>query len=179
MPLLGVYQLNNSLNVLFSAEILAKEGYDIDYGDIRRGLKNTKWHGRFEVLRRDPYVIFDGAHNPDGIRSAAESIRRYFGTKKLSLLIGVMADKDYGLYADMLGENIEKVFTVVPDNPRALDSASLAAVFTEKGIAAESFDVLSEGVKSAYDFAKQRNIPLIALGSLYMYREFTESLSIL
>ena len=68
------------------------------------------------------------------------------------------------------------MFTVVPDNPRALDSESLAAVFTEKGIAAESFDVLDDGVKAAYSYAKSNDVPLIALGSLYMYRQFTESL---
>ncbi len=176
VPLLGVYQLNNALNVIFCSEILTKKGYNIDYGDIRRGLAKTEWHGRFEMLRRDPYVIFDGAHNPDGIRFASESIERYFGRKKVAMLIGVMADKDYRLYSEMLGNHAAKVFTVKPDNPRALDSASLAKVFSEKNISAESFDVLADGVKSAYEYAKSRNIPLIALGSLYMYREFNEVL---
>ena len=176
VPLLGVYQLNNALNVIFCSEILTKKGYNIDYGDIRRGLAKTEWHGRFEMLRRDPYVIFDGAHNPDGIRFASESIERYFGRKKVAMLIGVMADKDYRLYSEMLGNHAAKVFTVKPDNPRALDSASLAKVFSEKSISAESFDVLADGVKSAYEYAKSRNIPLIALGSLYMYREFNEVL---
>ena len=177
VPLLGAYQLNNALNVLFCAEILSKAGFDIDYGDVRRGLMKTKWHGRFEILRRDPYVIFEGAHNPDGIRLAAESISHYFTGKKVALLAGVMADKEYHLYADMLGDLTDKVFTVTPDNPRALDSAALARVFTEKGIAAESFDVLAEGVGSAYSYAKRKGIPLIALGSLYMYREFTDALA--
>ena len=176
VPLLGVYQLNNALNVIFCSEILTKKGYNIDYGDIRRGLAKTEWHGRFEMLRRDPNVIFDGAHNPDGIRFASESIERYFGRKKVAMLIGVMADKDYRLYSEMLGNHAAKVFTVKPDNPRALDSASLAKVFSEKNISAESFDVLADGVKSAYEYAKSRNIPLIALGSLYMYREFNEVL---
>jgi len=176
VPLLGVYQLNNALNVIFCSEILTKKGYNIDYGDIRRGLAKTEWHGRFEMLRRDPYVIFDGAHNSDGVRFASESIERYFGRKKVAMLIGVMADKDYRLYSEMLGNHAAKVFTVKPDNPRALDSASLAKVFSEKNISAESFDVLADGVKAAYEYAKSRNIPLIALGSLYMYREFNEVL---
>ena len=172
VPLLGVYQLNNALNVLFCTEMLIKKGYNIDYGDIRRGLAQTEWHGRSEMLRRDPNVIFDGAHNPDGIRFASESIERYFGRKKVAMLIGVMADKDYRLYSEILGCYAEKVFTVRPDNPRALDSATLAGVFAEKKINVKSFEVLEDGVKAAYDFAKSRNIPLIALGSLYMYREF-------
>lgn len=175
--LLGTYQLNNALNVLFCTEILVKQGLRIDYGDVRRGLLGTEWHGRFEVLRREPYVIFEGAHNPDGIRFASESISRYFGRNKVAMLIGVMADKDYRLYADMLHDQVGKVFTVRPDNPRALDSASLAAVFTDKGIEAESFEVLDEGVKAAYSYAKSHDMPLVALGSLYMYREFTAALA--
>ena len=99
-------------------------------------------------------------------------IERYFGRKKVAMLIGVMADKDYRLYSEILGCYAEKVFTVRPDNPRALDSATLAGVFAEKKINVKSFEVLEDGVKAAYDFAKSRNIPLIALGSLYMYREF-------
>ena len=87
-----------------------------------------------------------------------------------------MADKDYHLYADMLGGYIHKAFTVKPDNPRSLDSDTLAAAFREKGIAAESFPVLDDGVRAALDEAKKNRLPLIALGSLYMYREFTAAL---
>ena len=174
-PLCGSYQLDNTVNVLLCADILKKLGFDISDDALKNGLAKTKWHGRFEILRREPYVIFDGAHNPDGIRFAADTISRYF-KEKVVILIGVMADKEYGLYADMLGKYIDKAFTVKPDNPRALDSKRLAEVFTEKGIKAEGFDVLADGVRSAYSYAKEKNIPLIALGSLYMYREFTKFL---
>ncbi|MBR1824500.1 MAG: bifunctional folylpolyglutamate synthase/dihydrofolate synthase [Ruminococcus sp.] len=174
-PLCGSYQLGNTLNVLQCAEILGKNGFPVSESALKNGLLKTKWHGRFEILSRDPYVIFDGAHNPDGIHFAADTISRYFD-KKAAILIGVMADKEYGLYADMLGHLIDKAFTVKPDNPRALDSAALAEVFTAKGIPSESFEVLTDGVRSAYSYAKEKNIPLIALGSLYMYREFTQAL---
>ena len=174
-PLSGSYQLDNTVNVLLCADILKKLGFDISDDALKNGLAKTKWHGRFEILRREPYVIFDGAHNPDGIHFAADTISRYF-KEKVAILIGVMADKEYGLYADMLGKYIDKAFTVKPDNPRALDSKTLAGVFTEKGIEAEGFDVLADGVRSAYSYAKEKNIPLIALGSLYMYREFTKYL---
>ena len=172
-PLCGSYQLDNTVNVLICVDLLRKLGFEISDDALKNGLLKTKWHGRFEILRREPLVIFDGAHNPDGIRFAADTISRYF-KDKVTILIGVMADKEYGLYADMLGKYIDKAFTVKPDNPRSLDSKALADVFTAKGINAESFEVLADGVKSAYSYAKEKNIPLIALGSLYMYREFTE-----
>jgi dihydrofolate synthase/folylpolyglutamate synthase len=178
VPLCGTYQRDNIVNLMCCVEILRKKGVTIGTENLRRGLAETVWQGRFEVMRRDPYVVFDGAHNPDGIARAAESIGMYF-TQKVVLLIGVMADKDYKLYTDMLGRFIEKVFTVTPDNPRALDSAALAKVFTDKGIPAESFEYLPDGVSAAYSYAKEKGLPMMALGSLYMYREFKETMALI
>ena len=176
IPLPGTYQTENAVNVLCCIGILRREGLDIPHESVREGLASVKWHGRFEILRREPLIIYDGAHNPDGIRCAADSIRRYFGGRKVALFIGVMADKEYGLYADMLGELAERAFAVKPANPRALDSKILAEALTERGLFTESFDDFSSGVKAACDYAAERKIPLIALGSLYMYRQFTEAL---
>ena len=135
-----------------------------------------KWHGRFEVISREPLIIYDGAHNPDGIRCAADSIRRYFGDKKVVLLIGVMADKEYGLYADMLGELADRAFAVKPDNPRALDSSALAQALTQLGLQTLPYEDYAEGAKAACEYAKEHDMPLIALGSLYMYQQFTDAI---
>ncbi len=179
IPLLGTYQAENAVNVLSCIGILRREGMDIPEKAVREGLENVGWHGRFEVVSREPLIIYDGAHNPDGIRCAADSIRRYFGGNKVALLIGVMADKEYGLYADMLGELAEKAFAVKPDNPRSLDSEKLAWALNERGLETVPFSDLAEGTAAAYEYAKKRGIPLIALGSLYMYRQFTEALAAL
>ncbi|MBQ6182051.1 MAG: bifunctional folylpolyglutamate synthase/dihydrofolate synthase [Ruminococcus sp.] len=179
IPLIGEYQPYNAANVLTAVEILRNNGVDIPDNAIRAGLASVKWHGRFEVLRQEPLVIFDGSHNPDGIRSAAKTIAELFPDTKPALLIGVMADKEYQLYADILGSLIDCVFTVKPDNPRSLSSEILAETFTEKGISAKPFTVLTDGVSEALSYVKKKRIPLIALGSLYMYREFTAALDTL
>ena len=177
LSLLGTYQFANAINAVSCAEILNELGLSIPYSAVQQGLADVKWHGRFELMRKEPIVISDGAHNPDGIRQAADCIRKYFGGRKVALLIGVMADKEYCLYPELLGELTACVFAVTPDNPRSLDSRELAGVFSEKGIPAEAFTVLEKGVSAAYDYAKRTGTPLIALGSLYMYRQFTEALS--
>ena len=177
IPLLGTYQPVNAANVLTAVELLRGEGLDIPHDAVKNGLAAAQWHGRFEVLRRDPLIIFDGSHNPDGIRCAAESIRLYSGGKRVALLIGVMADKDYGLYGEMLRGLADCAFTVKPDNPRALDSQTLAESLAGKGIPSAAFSDLAEGVRTAVEYAKTNRIPLIALGSLYMYREFTGALA--
>lgn len=179
IPLAGKYQLDNAVNVLCAVEILRNSGISIPDDAVLNGLKKVSWHGRFEILRHDPYVIFDGSHNPEGIKYAAESIREYFPETKLVMLIGVMADKDYTVYPEMFSGLIRKAFAVRPDNKRALAPEILAETMSNGGIPAESFDDINAGVKAAYDLAVKEKCPMIALGSLYMYREFTESLSLL
>lgn len=176
IPLIGAYQPYNAANVLTAVDILRIEGLDIPESAVISGLATVRWHGRFEVLRREPLVIYDGSHNPDGIRCAADTIAALFPDSRPLLLVGVMADKEYSLYADMLGGLICGAYTVMPDNPRSLDSSALAESFSSKGIPAKAFPVLEDGVKAAYSYAKINKVPLIALGSLYMYREFTSAL---
>ena len=169
--LIGSYQKYNLANVLTAVEILRSMEMNIPDNAVKLGIEKAVWQGRFEVVSRNPLIIYDGAHNPDGIIQAAESISRYI-SGKIALLIGVMADKEYGLYPEILGKFIDKAFTVIPDNPRSLDSDTLAAAFEEKGINAVSCGSVENGVRQALEYAKSRNIPLIALGSLYMYGEF-------
>ena len=169
--LIGSYQKYNLANVLTTVEILRSMEMNIPDNAVKSGIEKAVWQGRFEVVSRNPLIIYDGAHNPDGIIQAAESIGTYI-SGKIALLIGVMADKEYGLYPEILGKFIDKAFTVIPDNPRSLDSDTLAAAFEEKGINAVSCGSVENGLTKALGYAKSRNIPLIALGSLYMYGEF-------
>lgn len=176
--LTGTYQQYNIANVLTAVEILRQYGLDIPDSCVKSGLESTEWHGRFELISENPVIIFDGAHNPDGIKQASESIEKYFKNQKIALLTGVMADKDYRLYPELLGKYISCAFAVTPDNPRALNSIFLADAFLNKNIPAVFFDNLNDGIKSAVDYAVKNNIPLIALGSLYLYKDFIKILNL-
>ncbi|MBR0136613.1 MAG: folate family ECF transporter S component, partial [Clostridia bacterium] len=98
LGLLGAYQPENAANVLTAVELLREQGLDISDEAVKRGLENAVWPARFELISKEPVVIFDGSHNPDGVALAAESIRKLFPGKKAVLLMGVMADKDYKKY---------------------------------------------------------------------------------
>ena len=176
LSLLGSYQPENAANVLTAVELLRAEGMDIPGEAVRTGLAKAEWHGRNELISRDPIVIFDGAHNPDGVALAARSMEKLLNGQKAVLLMGVMADKDYNKYPDLLKERAERVFCIRPENPRALDPAVLASCFAAGGIDAESCEDFREGVKAAYAYAKRERLPLVALGTLYMYSEFTDAL---
>ena len=176
LPLLGTYQPHNLATVLSLFDALREKGIDIDEKTLRLGLLQVKWRGRFEKLSNDPVIISDGAHNPEGIEAAVSGIRTYFGSERVLLLTAVMADKDYRGMVKALAPVVGEVFTLTPNNPRALPAADFAAVWREHGIPATGFDTPNAAVAAAVGAATAQKKPLFSLGSLYMYAEVTEAL---
>ena len=176
ISLLGKYQPKNASSVLCAVDILKKCGFNICENSVLRGLSSAKWIGRFEILNENPLVIFDGAHNPQGICASVESVLSYFD-KKVYILTGVLKDKDYLFIAKELSKIAEKAFTITPDNPRALSSEEYAEILENEGIISMSFKTINEAYKKAKEEAKRDNKPLIILGSLYTYASlFTPTL---
>ncbi len=171
LPLLGAYQPYNATLVLTAIELLNKQGFAIGEGAVRKGLACVRWPARFELLSREPIIIYDGGHNPEGVRAAVASVKAYFGTQRVNLLSGVMADKDRGEMIETMKPIIARVFAVTPNNPRALAAADYAAQLSSYGIPAVSCGSVADGVKAAIESSKQEGIPLICLGSLYLYEE--------
>ncbi len=167
--LLGTYQPRNAALAVCACELLCERGLTISENALRRGLCNARWPGRFEVIAHHPLMIFDGAHNPQGIHSAVESIKTYFGEKKIYLLTGVLRDKDYTEIAGELATVAAKAFTLTPDSPRALSAEEYARVLRGEGIDATAFESLDDALGAAWSAAKEEGVPLICLGSLYVY----------
>ena len=171
LPLLGAYQPYNATLVLTAIELLKEQGFQIDDTAVRKGLERVRWPARFELLSRDPIIIYDGGHNPEGVRAAVASVKAYFGEQRVNLLSGVMADKDRGEMIETMKPIIARAFTVTPNNPRSLAAADYAAQLTSYGIEASSYASVAEGVRAAIESSKQEGIPLVCLGSLYLYEE--------
>jgi dihydrofolate synthase/folylpolyglutamate synthase len=169
LNLLGLYQPQNAALAITAAGILSDSGVALSDEHILRGLENASWPARFEILSKEPLVIFDGAHNPQGISAAVESIKLYFADRKVYLLTGVLRDKDYTAIAKDLSSVASKAFTLTPDNPRALTAKEYADVLQSAGISATPSDSIKEAFERAKEAAKNDGIPLICLGSLYVY----------
>ena len=169
LSLAGLYQPKNAANVLTAVDILRTRGLDIPEDAVLRGLASAKWPARFEVISREPLVIFDGAHNPEGIAAAVESISRYFGDKKVYLLSGVLKDKDYAFIASKVSEVASRAFTLTPDNPRALSAEDYAEELRKNGVSATPYASIREAFTAAKSAAREDSVPLVCLGSLYTY----------
>lgn len=176
LPLLGVYQPRNALHVLSAVELLRSGGWKIPDAAVRNGLKQVKWPARFEKIHEDPLILFDGGHNPEGVKAATASVKTYFGDRKLLLVTGVMQDKDYPQMVKELASVSGKAFCVRPDNPRALSADRLADVFTRNGVAAVACSSVSEAVSSAVKEAKETQNAVLCVGSLYLYQEVRKAL---
>ena len=165
--LVGTYQAKNAAVAITALELLRQKCWTISDQNLKDGLLTVRWPARFELLRRNPIFIADGGHNPQGIAAVADSLMEHFPNRKVTFLIGVMADKDIPQMIDVLAPLAKECITVTPNNPRALHADVLAAMLTERGLEAVSRDDVPEGVRVAIERAGTDGI-VCALGSLYM-----------
>ncbi len=170
ITLAGEYQPRNAAAVISAVKMLRELGYDVSDTALRIGLAKTKWPARFELLSEDPIIIYDGGHNPDGVKVTFASARLCLDKRPI-LLTGIMADKDYTETARIAAQYAHRVYAVTPLVPRALDADSYADVYRSLGVEAVAADSIEAGVASAIADAKRESRPLLIFGSLYMYAD--------
>lgn len=166
LPLIGTYQPYNAAVAVTAVERLIARGYNISAQNIVEGLRDVYWPGRFEVLRRDPVFILDGAHNPHGIEATAKSLMSYFGENSITFVIGVMADKDVKNMMKFIAPLAKRFVTVKPNYYRAMDENVLAGILRQYGKPVIPSETMLGGVKYAIDVEGKKGV-VCALGSLY------------
>lgn len=176
IPLMGEYQQKNAAIVLEVIDIFTEKGYALSENAIRDGIAKTLWPARFEKLHKNPTLIFDGGHNPQGVKAAIGSLNLHFPGKKAVLVVGIMKDKNVDGVLSLLAPYADKLFAVTPDNPRSLDSHELCKMATEHGINAVNSCSVKEGIDAAIGYACDKKI-ILAIGSLYMYSEVKKALA--
>lgn len=176
----GIYQTRNTATVLTAVNILRERNISISDAAVLKGLDSAVWKARFEILSEEPLIVYDGAHNPQGIRAAVENIEHYLSplteNGKVLLLMGVLADKDYKTMIDTLAPLTDAVYTVMPKNDRSLDSEGTANEFKSHGVNATPYELLEDGVFAAVREAQKRKMPLVCLGSLYLYADVKQTI---
>lgn len=167
LPLLGRHQLCNAAVALTAIRVLQARGWAITDSHIRRGLASTDWPGRFQIIGRDPLFIIDGGHNPQCIQALEQNIRDYLPGRPLTVLTGVMQDKDYHCMYRGVAPYAHSFITVTPDNPRSLPAGELAAYIRELGCSATACGTIREGVALALEQAGPDGT-VLCYGSLYL-----------
>ena len=172
IQLLGNYQMENAMAVLDIIDCLIRRGWGITENAIRAGLAQATWPGRFEVLSREPLLIVDGAHNPNGVEALVDTIRAYFPDQKINFVMGVMKDKDYLTMLRLIAPYAARFITELPDAHRALRPEQLKSeirAYFDGPV--ETADSVTEAVQRAMEIAEGSDAITICFGSLYQVAE--------
>ncbi len=163
----GNYQAENAAVALAALGALRQRGFDMPDNALREGLQNARWPGRFELLRENPPLILDGAHNPQGAQSLANSLAAYYPGQKCVFLMAAMRDKDVIGCLRAVAPLARAMIAIPLDSPRAYTAQELCSLMLQ--YCGEAF--VSDGVESALRLSQtllREGDVACAFGSLYL-----------
>jgi len=172
LDLPGIYQTKNLVTVLEICTQLQHLGWNVEDADIKKGLQSAKkltdLHGRWDVVRQDPLVVLDVAHNEDGIKILMEQVE-VTEHDQVHIIFGIVKDKELEKILSLFPKLAEYYFTQA-NIPRALDANLLkqtADVFQLKG---EVYPDVNVAIKAALTKASVNDLILVC-GSVFLVGE--------
>ena len=172
LDLQGIYQLKNVLTVLESVKQLQQQGWDVKEAAIQKGLRYTKnitgFHGRWDIVHREPLLVLDVGHNEDGIKQIAEQIE-ITDHENLHIIIGLVKDKEADKVLKLLPPRATYYFTKA-QIPRALPEDQLALKGNSTGLTGNHYPDVNTAVKQALSHATKRDLILVC-GSVFVVGE--------
>lgn len=172
LNLAGKHQLENAKTALAAIESVRQRGLlNITDDDISVGFSKAVNPARFELLSKNPVVILDGAHNPNGIEALKNAVRNFLDGERITCVMGMLADKDIDSSIKLLDGVFETVYTVPVDNPRAISSNELAQKCKGYFKSVTSFDSAEKAFDGAFENVKKNGGAVVICGSLYLAGE--------
>ncbi len=166
ISLAGCFQVENAALAVEAIDALGQKGFPVTEEQLRRGLLQASWYGRFTVIAEHPLFIVDGAHNEDAAKRLAESIDFYFTNGKIIYIMGVLKDKEYDRMISLTCSRAAHIVTVTPpDSQRALSAYELARAASVHHPSVTAADSLEEAVEMSRLLAGRDGV-IIAFGSL-------------
>jgi dihydrofolate synthase / folylpolyglutamate synthase len=173
LPLLGKHQIENAATAVACVEALAqREEKRLTMETLANGLASVRWPCRIEVVREEPLVIVDGAHNRDSARRLAETLIEYFACERALFVTGCGSDKDIQGLAEELAPLAGRVLAVRSEHPRAMEPQRIAEVFERLNIDAEIVDNVPNALDRGLAATSDGVFTLICVaGSLFVAAE--------
>ena len=170
LGLRGIHQARNAALALGMLERLETKGFSVSKDQIREGLGKAHWPGRMQVIRENPTILLDGAHNAGAMRALARSIKRDFSYEKMILVIGIMADKDIAALLRAIVPMSDRVLYTRPVYSRAADPSVLMKEAPPMGVPGEVVPSLADALKKAEALATPKDL-IVVCGSLFTVGE--------
>jgi dihydrofolate synthase/folylpolyglutamate synthase len=178
-PLVGRHQLRNIALAVAAAEELARQGFAaITAATVERGIRETRWLGRFQVLPATadhPEVVFDVAHNPAGAWALRSTLSATYEDRPLVFVFGAMRDKAVGEIAEILFPLAERVVATHVDNPRAATPAEIREAARRVAVDIDEAPDVPAALAKARAAAGTRGL-VVVTGSIYIVGEAMRSL---
>jgi dihydrofolate synthase/folylpolyglutamate synthase len=179
-PLAGRHQLRNVALAISAAEELGHLGFPIAAESIERGIRETRWPGRFQVIPASdaaPEFVLDVAHNPAGAWALRSALSSFYEDRRIIFVFGAMRDKAINEISEILFPIAERVIATRADNPRSATPEEIreAAARTHTEIE------LSEDVPAALERARTLAPPdgiVVVTGSIYVVGEAIHALGV-
>ncbi|MEY3514851.1 MAG: hypothetical protein RLY38_2 [Actinomycetota bacterium] len=174
LPLFGKHQASNAAVSLTAVEAFLDR--QIDHDLVQEAFAEFSSPGRLQVLKRNPTIVIDAAHNPAGIKATKQGITESFQFDNLILILAFMGDKDVNQILEELKGFAQVVILTQTNSARALSVVDLAKKvknISQFATRIESSDNSSEAIKLAIDIAKDlgNSAGIIALGSVVLAGE--------
>lgn len=167
LNLLGSHQIMNCAVAINIIETMQDMGIKISRENIIHGLETVFWKGRLEILKSNPFIVIDGAHNIDAILKLKENIKRYFKFKNLFLILGIVKDKEVEKMVEIIAPMAKSVIAVAPHSTRATIAKELYEIIIQYNKNSVYFEDYNEAYIYACDNSSEDDLILIC-GSFYM-----------
>lgn len=165
----GIFQIYNCVTVITAAQQLRKQGISIRDQDIQYGIEHTHFPARMEVFSKTPLIILDGSHNPDGARALEQTLRE-LSVRSLTIMIGILQDKDYEEMLKTVGKYANQLIAVTPNHPRAMHCKVLQNKAEKWCKQVRSYENLHTAVHDVLH-ELSNDAGLVICGSLYLASE--------
>jgi dihydrofolate synthase/folylpolyglutamate synthase len=172
-PLLGRHQLRNVALAIATAEELSRQDFPVTASSIERGIRETHWPGRFQVLPAkggDPEYVFDVAHNPAGAWALRSTLSAGYPDRSLTFVFGAMRDKAIGEMAEILFPLADRVIATRADNPRSASPEEIRESASRTSTEIEEAADVAAAINMAKTAARPDNVVVIT-GSIYIVGE--------
>jgi dihydrofolate synthase/folylpolyglutamate synthase len=174
IPLQGDHQLSNAALALAAIELCEKKGFSIADTAIYAGLKNTHWEARLEVLQNQPLFLLDGAHNPAGISVLCRTLKKDFSYRRLILIFGSLADKDYRRMLQKIIPLTSIIILTQLKTKRAVSVNDIMETVKKMGYPAIVTENVKQAIERAQAMANKQDL-ICATGSFYLAGEIKQA----
>jgi len=173
-PLVGRHQLRNVALAISAAVELKQQGFSgITAASMERGIRETRWPGRFQVIAADkgwPEMVIDVAHNPAGAWALRSALSERYEDRSLIFVFGAMRDKAIAEMTEILFPLAERVIATRPANPRAASPEEIQQAAARTAVEIEAVQDVHEAVERARTLANPSSV-IVITGSIYLVGE--------